>query len=56
MLEKAISTDFEPINRGYDSIFRVNRLSVGLVVPIENYAKTPVPSMDRHSVRRFEYG
>lgn len=42
---------FEPINRGYDAVFRVNRLSVGLVVPIENYAASPVPTMDGHIER-----
>ncbi len=26
---------FEPINRGYDSVFRSGRLSLGLVVPLE---------------------
>jgi luciferase-type oxidoreductase len=42
---------FEPINRGYNSVFRPNRLSVGLVVPVECYAKSAVPSMIRHLER-----
>lgn len=42
---------FEPINRGYASVFRPNRLSVGLVVPIEAYPAGPVPSMVRHLER-----
>ena len=41
---------FAPINRGYDSVFRPNRLSVGLVVPIESYPG-PLPTMQRHVER-----
>lgn len=40
-----------PINRGYDAVFRDNRLSLGLVVPIETYARGPVPTMTRHVQR-----
>ncbi|MFG6102562.1 TIGR03571 family LLM class oxidoreductase [Leptothoe sp. EHU-05/26/07-4] len=32
-------------------MFRPNRLSLGLVVPIETYAKSPVPTMARHLER-----
>lgn len=39
---------FESINRAYNSIFKPNRLSIGLVVPIENYLHTPVPTMNDH--------
>lgn len=42
---------FQPINRGYNAVFRPNRLSLGLVVPIETYAKSPVPTMVRHVER-----
>ncbi|WP_316506218.1 LLM class oxidoreductase [Nitrosopumilus sp.] len=42
---------FQTINRGYNYVFKENRLSIGLTVPIENYADGPVPSMDRHSER-----
>ena len=45
------TTEFQPINRGYNNVFRANRLSLGLVVPIENYAKSPVPEMHRHIER-----
>ena len=45
------TTEFQPINRGYNNVFRANRLSLGLVVPIENYAKSPVPEMHRHTER-----
>lgn len=42
---------FEPINRGYASVFRPNRLSVGLVVPIERYPDGPAPTMAHHLER-----
>jgi len=42
---------FQTINRGYNSVFRPNRLSLGLVVPIETYSKSPVPSMAHHVER-----
>lgn len=34
-------------NRAYNSIFRWNRLSIGLVLPIAAYPDSPVPSLDR---------
>lgn len=42
---------FQPINRGYNRVFRPNRLSLGVVVPLENYADGPVPTMTRHLER-----
>ncbi len=45
------ATEFQSINRGYNTVFRANRLSLGLVVPIENYAQSPVPEMQRHIER-----
>ncbi|MCO4747153.1 MAG: LLM class oxidoreductase [Proteobacteria bacterium] len=42
---------FERINRGYDSVFQLGRLTIGLVVPIENYSQGPVPAMTRHLER-----
>lgn len=42
---------FEPINRGYNFVFRPNRLSLGLVLPLETYATAPVPTMARHIER-----
>lgn len=44
-------SEFRPINRGYNAVFRPNRLSLGLVVPIEHYPAGPVPTMVRHGVR-----
>lgn len=45
------TTEFQTINRGYNTVFHANRLSLGLVVPIENYDRSPVPEMDRHVER-----
>lgn len=44
-------TTFEPINKAYNNIFKPNELSLGIVVPIENYTKSPVPTM-RHHLKR----
>ena len=43
--------DFMLINQGYNNTFRPNRLSLGLVVPLESYTTGPVPSMTRHVER-----
>lgn len=51
MLEHANDSAFRRINRGYNSVFRPDRLSLGLVVPLETYATSPVPSMTRHMER-----
>ncbi|WP_298421067.1 LLM class oxidoreductase [uncultured Kordia sp.] len=42
---------FESINKGYNNVFKQNQLSVGLVVPIENYAQSSIPSMENHVER-----
>lgn len=42
---------FQSMNRGYNSVFRPNRLSLGLIVPLERYAQGPVPTMTRHLER-----
>ena len=51
MLKNLANTGFQPINRGYNSVFRPNRLSLGLVVPIETYPRGPVPTMEHHIER-----
>ncbi|MBW9260558.1 MAG: LLM class oxidoreductase [Candidatus Thiodiazotropha sp. (ex. Lucinisca nassula)] len=43
--------DFETINPGYNSTFQAGRLSLGLVVPLEQYTSGPVPAMTRHIER-----
>ena len=44
---------FECINRGYNQVFVPNRLSIGLVAPLERYIKSPVPDME-HQVERIK--
>lgn len=43
--------DFEKINRAYNHVFQPNQLSIGVVVPIENYAHSSIPSMRYHLKR-----
>lgn len=42
---------FAQINRGYNQVFQPNRLSVGLVAPLESYPKESVPTMEHHLER-----
>ncbi len=42
---------FQPINKGYNSVFRNGQLSLGIVVPIENYSQSSVPNMEHHLER-----
>lgn len=51
MVEQVDNGEFQPINRGYNSVFRRNSLSLGIVVPLEAYAHGPVPSMSHHLER-----
>lgn len=51
MLKSIEKVQFKPINRGYNTVFQPNRLSLGLVVPIENNAHNPVPTLERHLER-----
>lgn len=44
---------FETINKGFNSVFQPNQLSIGLVVPIENYSQSAVPTM-KHHVERIQ--
>jgi hypothetical protein len=44
-------TQFAQINKVYNTVFRPNKLSIGLVVPLEGYASGPVPVMMRHLER-----
>ncbi|PLW78547.1 LLM class oxidoreductase [Cohaesibacter celericrescens] len=45
------ATEFELINPGYNRTFKPSRLSIGLVVPIVQYADSPVPDMTGHIAR-----
>lgn len=42
---------FQSINHGYNKVFRPNRLSVGLIIPLESYTTSPVPTMGSHIER-----
>lgn len=42
---------FPRINRGYNRVFQPNRLTIGLISPLENHAMEPVASMARHLER-----
>ena len=43
--------EFQSINRGYNTVFKPNRLSLGLVVPIDRYITSSVPAMENHLER-----
>lgn len=42
---------FQSLNTGYNNTFKPNRLTLGFVVPIENYVVGAKPSMTRHIER-----
>lgn len=42
---------FEPINKAYNKVFIPNELSIGIVVPIEEYAHSAIPKMEKHLER-----
>lgn len=42
---------FASINKGYDTTFTADALSIGLVVPIERYDQSAVPTMENHLFR-----
>ncbi len=44
-------TQFATINTAYSTVFRSDRLSLGLVVPLEGYTNSPVPTMNHHLER-----
>lgn len=44
-----MSHPFTHINQGYNRTFQANKLSLGLVVPIENYATSAIPSMQKQN-------
>ncbi len=50
-IEHTETSTFVSINRGYDSLFHPNQLTVGLVAPIERYSTGPVPGLVNHIER-----
>ncbi len=49
--QKSNMKSFESINKAYNSVFQPDKLSIGLVVPIENYSLGPIPTMEDHLKR-----
>lgn len=46
-----MTSTFATINQAYNATFTPNRLSVGLVLPIEKYTTSPIPDMTHHLER-----
>ncbi len=42
---------FPTINKAYNQTFQPGRLSLGLVVPLEHYPDSPIPTMEHHLQR-----
>jgi len=42
---------FESINKAYNNTYKPNQLSIGIVIPIERYPRSPVPTMTDHLAR-----
>lgn len=51
MLDTTLQKSFPKLNRAYNTVFQPDQLSLGLVVPIENYSTSTVPSMNSHIER-----
>lgn len=50
-MNEVLTKQFEKINKGYSHVFRSGELTLGIVIPIENYAQSPIPSMQSHLER-----
>ncbi|MEM8970489.1 MAG: LLM class oxidoreductase [Pseudomonadota bacterium] len=51
MLDTSEQQAFPTLNRAYGEVFKPNRLTLGLVVPLEAYPNSAVPTMERHIER-----
>lgn len=51
MLDATPTASFAPLNRAYNQVFQQDRLTVGLIVPLERYDTSAVPQMTRHVER-----
>ena len=51
MLHDSRKGSFSKLNRAYNTVFRSERLSLGLVLPLESYADRATPNMARHAER-----
>lgn len=53
MVKTIMSTNqYQTLNKGFERTFKPNRLSIGLVVPIEHYPTSDIPNMD-HDIERI---
>eukprot|EP00121_Abeoforma_whisleri_P010709 Awhi_evm1s9878 len=50
-MKTGLIKEFQTINRGYNSVFQPNKLTIGLTLPIENKFNGPVPIMNRQVER-----
>ena len=51
LAETPDSPSFESLNRAFDTVFQYGKMSLGLVVPLEGYGFSAVPSMEQHLER-----
>ena len=50
--QQTVQTDqFQRLNTGYNNVFQPNKLSIGLVIPLERYDQSPVPTLKDHLTR-----
>ncbi len=49
--DRGNNSRFDPINQAFDTVFRPNKLSLGLVVPVESYPIGAKPLMTEHVER-----
>lgn len=54
MSESYLDKDFLSINKAYNSVFKVGKLSIGLVVPLESYPVGSEPNM-ADDIARIQY-
>ncbi|MEM8731996.1 MAG: LLM class oxidoreductase [Pseudomonadota bacterium] len=48
MLDTPVASDFPTLNRAYNTVFRPERLSIGLVLPLEAFPVGSAPTMAGH--------
>lgn len=51
MLDVHDTKAFAPVNRAYNAVFQPDRLTIGLVVPLDAHGQDPVPDLARHIER-----
>lgn len=51
MLDGHDTKAFAPVNRAYNAVFQPDRLSIGLVVPLDAHGQDPIPDLARHLER-----